>query len=244
MPSTPFWADDLDVDLPNLLPHLDDVLGSAGDIALWTHSGLTHGRINAPAVWNADRGFTAFFGLTPGTHGKPEHYSTEHELVECTWREAVRDAWPHTYTIHVDGQDLWAAGALTGVFNGLMYDLRGWTPLYPGGEVALKTRLSDSLAEATAKLVKLRQDRLVPGAWVCMPNRMQPGQPGYESAAEIFGQPGRMDSVDSQGWAMVGRGSWGQFGFPIDELQLADEPSTSHETVALVESSGVPLQLK
>lgn len=66
----------------------------------------------------------------------------------------------------------------------------------------------------------------VVGDLVFLPNRLAPDHPGHASAAEIFADPGRVVSIDD-GWAMVDRGSWGQFGCPIGDLLLAQPASSA-----------------
>jgi hypothetical protein len=56
------------------------------------------------------------------------------------------------------------------------------------------------------------------GDRVYLPKRGIPGPVGDA----ITGTPGRVDSIDD-GWAMVDRGDWGQFGCPLDDLSPADD---------------------
>lgn len=46
--------------------------------------------------------------------------------------------------------------------------------------------------------------------------------------AQITAEPGEVVSVDETGWAMVDRGSWGQFGYPLEALRL-DVPESAGE---------------
>src|SRR5262245_10946574 len=120
---TRFWSDDLDMDLLKVVPRAADVLATV-KAPLWPYGGTSHGRPNHPAVWDA-----AYFGTDDTGSWKPASYYTSQPLVECTWAEVVRDAWPHTYLVVVDWVPVWNAGALSGMFTKLMYDLRGWQPL-------------------------------------------------------------------------------------------------------------------
>lgn len=148
-----FWADDFDMDLPRVLPDLDDILGHAASIPLWTHAHTSYGRLNHPSVWGSpDGGMDAYFGLTPDETGKPDSYVTGSELVECTFREALRDAWPHTYTIVVAQQDIWDAGKWRPWFEDLMYDLRGIRPLPSGQAEQIKALLHTDLIGAVERL--------------------------------------------------------------------------------------------
>jgi hypothetical protein len=81
------------------------------------------------------------------------------------------------------------------------------------------------------------------GGWVYLPNRVDPGHPGYKLACEVFGTPGQVVSI-VDGWAMVDRGSWGQFGCSVDDLRPAgdttpgcgDKPGT-RETFAILDET-------
>lgn len=67
-----FWADDFDMDLPRIIPRLDDVLGDTAGVRLWTHGHTSHGRLNHPSVWNgggASHG--AFLCCRPASLGSP-----------------------------------------------------------------------------------------------------------------------------------------------------------------------------
>jgi hypothetical protein len=146
-----FWSDTFDMDLPRILPQLDDVLGDATDIPLWTHGHTSHGRLNHPAVW----GMAACFGTSPdSTRWKPDTWYTSHPVVECTWREALRDAWPHTYVILIDQHHMWDGFAWRRTFERLMYDLRGQVPL-PGDEAdRLRRQVLASVIAATRLLTE------------------------------------------------------------------------------------------
>ena len=37
-----FWADDFDMDLARVLPDLDDILGNAVNVPLWTYGGTSY----------------------------------------------------------------------------------------------------------------------------------------------------------------------------------------------------------
>lgn len=152
-----FWADDFDMDLPKVLPDLDDILGDTASMPLWTYGGTSHGRLNHPSVWGNPEGhMDAFFGLSPDTVGKPDSYYTDDELVECTWREAVRDAWSHNYVIVVADRDVWDAWRWRSWFTDLMYDLRGVRPLPDGQADQIKALLRTDLRAASGLLCWLK----------------------------------------------------------------------------------------
>lgn len=147
-----FWSDDFDMDLLKLFPDLPERIGSAADIPLWTHGGMSHDRLNHPAVWGVD----AFFGTRPEGTGKPEGYSTTHMVVECTWLEALRDAWPHTYRLVVDGRWVaWDTHAMWPTFSKIMYDLRGIKKLPDGQSARLKGKVLARILAATRDLTAL-----------------------------------------------------------------------------------------
>lgn len=151
---TPFWSDDLDMDLLKILPGLTEQLGDAADIPLWTYGGTSHGgRLNHPAVWHDHVGMVAFFGLDNNSGSwKPANHTTFHDLVECTWLEALRDAWPHQYIAVVDNRPLWDAFRLRGTYLTLMYDLHGWRKLPPRQADKLRGTVLASVLAATREL--------------------------------------------------------------------------------------------
>lgn len=150
-----FWSDDFDMDLPKVIPGLDEALGDAADIRLWTYGSESYGRLNHPSVWSTYDGTTAFFGTDRDGPWKPTDYHTDHPIVECTWREAVRDAWPHRYRILVDWVRIWDTTRLSGTFTRLMYDLRGWQPLPNGEADRLRGEVLASVIAATRDLCAL-----------------------------------------------------------------------------------------
>lgn len=147
----PFWSDSFDMDLLNVLPDLPDDLGQAANLPLWTHGGETRGRLNHPAVW----GVYAYFGTDDTGRWKPDTFTTSQPVIACTWLEALRDAWPHTYIIAVNRRTIWDAHRLWPTFQKLMYDARAIRPL-PATEFRnLRYQLQFSIAEATRNLQAL-----------------------------------------------------------------------------------------
>jgi hypothetical protein len=154
MDDCPFWSDDFDMDLPKVIPEAREICAPIGGITLWTTGHTTHGALNHPNVWNWDGGSVAFFG----TRGicKPESYWTNSETVKCTAWEAIRDAWPHSYIMIVDGCAIWDAGRLWHHFETIMWDLRGWRKQPRQREYARRAvvrslrRAVDRLAEIAA----------------------------------------------------------------------------------------------
>lgn len=152
-----FWSDNFDMDLLKILPGLPEWLGDAADIPMWTRGAESYGRLNHPSVWNDPVGFVAFFGLTAGDTGKPGANWTDSPVVECTWLEVLRDAWPHGYAIVVDGQTLWNAGRWQNAFLSLMYDLRGQQKMPDGHADRARLRLLGDLLTATRALRTLKE---------------------------------------------------------------------------------------
>lgn len=60
----------------------------------------------------------------------------------------------------------------------------------------------------------------VVGDVVYLPSTLPPGHAGYELQQTIISEPGRVVSVED-GWAMVDRAGWGQFGNRVTDLALA-----------------------
>lgn len=101
-----FWSDDFDMDLFKVIPAAEAILAGARAIRMVTFGGLTNGRLNHPACWNGMDGFCAFFGMPgiPQLAWLPPGYVTSNEtLVECNGEEALRDWWPHSYIMYLNG---------------------------------------------------------------------------------------------------------------------------------------------
>lgn len=150
----PFWSDDFDMDLLQLLPDLPERLGDAANIPLWTYGNTSYGRLNHPSVWNGHYGHEAYFGTDDTGTWKPDGYRSHYDqIVACTWLEALRDAWPHNYMIFVDrAVVVWDTIRLQPTFDKLMYGLRGWRTLADGEADRLKGHLLASVLAATADL--------------------------------------------------------------------------------------------
>lgn len=119
-----FWSDNFDADLLKVIPETEEILGETANIQLWTHGGLTDGKLNHPSCWNTDVGMTAFFGFKQ-TGFKPDAFWTDRPLVSCTFLEACRDAWVHGFVIGVDGYEVADFCSTQGILLELMHDLRG-----------------------------------------------------------------------------------------------------------------------
>lgn len=149
-----FWSDDLDADLLKVVPGAADILGRV-TAPLWTFGGTSHGRLNHPSVWGGQHGYEAYFGTDDTGSWKPGGYTPSHPLVACTWAEAARDAWVHTYVIVVGFVPIWNAARLGGAFMKLMADTRGHPRLPDGRADQLRGEVLASLTAATADLQRL-----------------------------------------------------------------------------------------
>jgi hypothetical protein len=152
-----FWSNGFDMDLPAVLgPRLDEVLGTTANLPLWVHGGTSHGRLNHPSVW----GGVAYFGTSTESMSVPDWYHTDQPVTECTWREALRDAWPHHYLLLVDGQPMWDTRRLSGVFTKLMYHERGWKTLECREADRLRGEVLASVIAATRALERHCSERV------------------------------------------------------------------------------------
>lgn len=148
-----FWSDDFDMDLLKLLPDLEEILGDAADVVLCTYGGTSHGRLNHPSCWNTSSGLAAFFGFRDAA--KPESFSAgDRELVRCTFEEAIRDCWPHTYVMLVERRPIFDSQKLRRDFDLLMSHRRKWHEAQTDHDRAL-VRLREQLELASVRLLAL-----------------------------------------------------------------------------------------
>jgi hypothetical protein len=154
----PFWSDDFDVDLLKVIPGIDETLGKAADIQLWTHGHTTFGRLNSPACWNTHKGLAAFFGFRDAATPDGYSYGSD-ELIACTWLELVRDCWVHTYRVYVeqlfvlDGEAFWRD------FAPIMYHVRAWRVLDDATLARHVDAARERIAAATVRLEAIRRAR-------------------------------------------------------------------------------------
>ncbi len=147
-----FWSDDLDMDLPKVLPSLDQLLGGTAAVRLWTYGYTSHGRLNHPSMWNSDFGMAAFFGLDNSGAWKPAYYWTCDEMVECTWREVVRDVWVHQCLVLVDLHPVLSTNLFESGFTDLMFHRRGIRTLPSTQVVEIVTAVAAEVSAATRRL--------------------------------------------------------------------------------------------
>ena len=118
------WCDGFDLDLLVLVPSAKKVLAPVAGVALMTHGRMRDGALGHPSVWNTRRGMVAFFGFAGP--GKPAGYYTDEPVLSCTFEDAVRDAWLHTYVIMVERRPIWQADQVLTAFDVLMAQARGY----------------------------------------------------------------------------------------------------------------------
>lgn len=144
-----FWSDDFDMDLPKVIPQARAIVGDLADVVLWTTGHRTFGALNSPTAWNTDRGLAAFFGFTCPI--MPPGFVTFDSPVQCTFWEAIRDCWPHTFLMTVERTPIWDSQPLRPKFDAIMWHLRGWgedTPKRARQAQRARTVVERSLAEA------------------------------------------------------------------------------------------------
>lgn len=128
----PFWSDAFDMDFPKIFPEARALLGELADVEMSTTGHTTFGRLNHPAVWNGDHTMLAFFTFyrprRPTGAERPAGYVTggADHFVRCTAWEMFRDAWAHSYCIHVARIPVWDTFALSQEFETIMWHMRGW----------------------------------------------------------------------------------------------------------------------
>ncbi|HEX9996687.1 MAG TPA: hypothetical protein VGB45_06060 [Abditibacterium sp.] len=129
------WCDDFDADLLKIFPHgeIERLVEPVAGLTLYTMGNQTGGKLNHPSVWNGRYGTEAFFGTKPeNSTFKPESYWCDHEsAIPCTVLEMLRDWWPHSYNVLLDGIPV--LGECSAQMMGLLYHLRGWATLPDGG---------------------------------------------------------------------------------------------------------------
>jgi hypothetical protein len=131
MPRRPFWSDTFDLDLLKVIPGVEELLGDTADVTLYTHGHIAEMdqpdacRLISPTCWNTTRGFAAFFGFREPR--KPSAFWTDDPIVECTFLEALRDAWVHTYVLMVEQRTIIVMPRLALHFQRLLSHHRGWT---------------------------------------------------------------------------------------------------------------------
>lgn len=146
------WCDAFDCDLYKVLPEAREVLAPVKDVRLFTHGGETDGQLNHPAVWHVDRGMASFFGFNESC-ALPAAFLTPLPVRRCTFEEAVRDAWAHTFSIYVEHRYIWTSEWRT--FEPLMWHQRQWLVLEADALARAKQAVLSSLRAGVAELQAL-----------------------------------------------------------------------------------------
>lgn len=153
-----FWCDDFDADLYNVVPEARAVLAPVAEVKLFTRGHATNGRLNHPTVWNHDLGFIAFFSF--GGEPRPsEAFYTTDPIVECTFAEAVRDAFVHGISMVLEKKVIFHAGALAQDYSALLYNHRGWRKDGDGDVSLAIARSTIALRRAVAEFSLLCAQR-------------------------------------------------------------------------------------
>ncbi len=123
------WCDHFDMDLYNAIPAAREILAPLAGTQLYTYGNQRHGALDHPSCWNSYHGLIAFFGFRP-VGIKPQHFYTDTPLVQCTFEEAVRDCWPHTYGMVMIAagrlHTIWDSQLLIPEFDAIMGHVRGY----------------------------------------------------------------------------------------------------------------------
>lgn len=164
MARRPFWSDTFDLDLLKVIPGVEELLGETADVPLFTHGHRTDdGLLAHPTCWNTTRGLAAFFGFK--YPAKPSAFYTSDPIVECTFLEALRDAWVHTYVLMVEQRTIFVMPRLQLHFERLLSHHRGWTPrLEPQVLEAHHRTVRDQLTLAKERLEYWRHMTTGPAA--------------------------------------------------------------------------------
>lgn len=147
----PMWCDDFDMDLPKVFPDAREIFAKVADVEIVAagRPDKRFGNLNHPHVWNGDRSMLAFFGF--GHPHVPAGYITgdrHPQHVDCTIWDAVRDAWPHSYLIVLDGRATWDTFALRGQLQTLLCHTRGWTAVDPRDVISAQATVRRSMQRA------------------------------------------------------------------------------------------------
>jgi hypothetical protein len=163
------WCDDFDMDLPKIMPGAMDMIARVAPIPLYTTGNKgKDGRLDHPSCWNTDFGFEAFFRFCP-EHPMPAGFCDGgRPVVECTFSEAIRDAWIHDYAIgllwpralrgKMQHQVIWDGMRYMPYFQVIMGHIRGWHPATEEELATARRIVVWSLSSATTLLETCLKD--------------------------------------------------------------------------------------
>jgi len=175
------WCDNFDMDLPRILPAFSEIIGPAASIPLYTRGHETDGKLNHPTCWNGGSGFIAFFGFAPPRWTPPElpergndrwnvydpqppGYTTADPFVHCTFDEAVRDGWCHSFVMIVGGQIILDfGGGSQEDFTKWMYHIREWSRISDAELTSLVGRVTQRLQRGAGRIIRALPP--APGTW-------------------------------------------------------------------------------
>lgn len=164
----PLWCDGHPMDLLSLFPVLEGELRAMeadlwapAPYAIWTIGHKSVGRLNHPAVWNADGELTAYFGITPPKPGRDAttadwlpngSTAASGRPVRTTVSDALRDVWMHHYSLVIEGRRV--LGDMTPEFNLILSVVRGHNRrllLEPRDRQSVEARVLDVIRAAMAR---------------------------------------------------------------------------------------------
>jgi hypothetical protein len=128
------------MDLTNVIPSFDRIVGSLAEVELYTHgSSVPEASLIEVACWMTDSGLAAFFGvcgsaeeLSPMFDGgpQPEDCDTEDERLIVSFADALRVCWIYQCSFILrrdnDYKTIWDSRAFGQHFDALMRLRRGW----------------------------------------------------------------------------------------------------------------------
>lgn len=93
------------MDILKFLPDTPKILGKLAETKLLTHGHTSNGKMTCALVWQHGDEHRAFFGFNNPC--VPNECYTSDTIVECSFLEAMQDAWLHHYAIMVEGKLIW-----------------------------------------------------------------------------------------------------------------------------------------
>ena len=136
------WRDDFDMDLPNAIVGFHRIVGSIGDVKLYTRGSYdVDGSPFHLSCWATDKGLAAYFAALPSGEEmdesqegpQPEDFVTEDEQVIVSFEEALRFCWLSQCLLMLRWRKgyvtIWNAQRLRQHFDALMHLRRGWGPI-------------------------------------------------------------------------------------------------------------------
>jgi hypothetical protein len=101
-------------------------------------------------------GLTAFFGLRQHAT-RPSAYRTDAPLVSCTFLEALRDAWVHSYVLLVERRPVFTSNHIQREFDALMWHVRGNTVLDDASHRKAVKAVEESIGLAVNRFRNIRE---------------------------------------------------------------------------------------